>query len=341
MDSELAFYDRLYQRFPVNQLAGYLKETISRKELISLHISKFIEVLCDIEGTNNFYTKNVIKVLIDNIGLFNETVEPQDNTLQIIANNDIYLSDWLYEKYIELLDIQQPTPTTKDVIQYRINNQIKIKIEESPYLISAAGTTGFRTWEAAVYLTKYLIDLGFPPETVMENTLELGSGTGMVSIGLVKKYKDQITTLYITDGDSQLLEGQLSRNVMLNGIDSSDSVKLQKLRWNEDHIPDNLDLIVAADVTYDSSVIPSLCHCILDCFKSSNKCSTVCYLAATRRNQETIAVFEQHCSDLGLTVKLAACTDSDVNSCKIVEDILFKPLIAPINIYKITYSANI
>ena len=337
MDIERTLYDKLHQRFPVNRLVTYLKEEVDNSYPLTIHSKRFIEEFSSIEELNPYYAKNIVKVLTDNLHLFNEEEIIDIKSINVIPDDELYLSEWLYEKYVKLLKVTKPDPTATDIIQYKFNEDIKIKIEETPYIISAAGTTGFRTWEAALFLTQYIIDNNLSDELSMENVLELGAGTGMVSIGLFKKYFNKINTLYVTDGDSQLIEGQLSKNFKLNLISKNEKIKLQKLWWNVDSVPNNLNLVIAADVTYDYSVIPDLCQSITDCFKYSNDKKMVCLLAATVRNVETLILFEQKCNERSLEWEIISTTETDkIHEEVLVKNLLFKPLIAPIRIYKIT-----
>lgn len=330
---EELFYDRLYQRCGTKLVLQFLKENA-----FTIHTNKFVDKFNTLKENNPFYTKTVIKTLIDNIDLLNEDDgRAIEGKIQVESIDDVYLSEWLYEEYINLLKVTRPRPTTKDIVQYRFNNEIKIKIEETPYVISAEGTTGFRTWEAALYLTQYLLDNS--SSTNVKNVLELGAGTGMVSIGLAKRYRNEIENLYITDGDSQLVETQLKRNFELN-FSKDDTqptnMKYQKLWWNIDEVPNDIDLVVAADVTYDSSVIPDLCQCLQQCLTSTGNPDKICLLSATIRNEETIKSFESECAKLNLKCVIIMSTTTDIQGeQQLVDNLLFKPLIAPIRIYQI------
>ena len=89
------------------------------------------------------------------------------------------------------------------------------------------------------------------------NVLEIGAGTGIVSLVLLQRYREFVNKMYVTDGDSDLVETQLKRNFELNdGLrENKPDIKLQKLWWGSDRVPEDIDLVVGADVTYDPTCL--------------------------------------------------------------------------------------
>ncbi|QLL32446.1 hypothetical protein HG536_0C06150 [Torulaspora globosa] len=320
---EQAFYDRIHQRTPAGRLVDFLRKS----QGFQVHMDDFVNELQIVESRNPFYAKTVVKALVDNFDIFDE--EDSGVGITVLPANDVWLSEWLYEKYVALLGVAQPAPTTKDVIQYPIAQDVKVKIEEKPYLISASGTTGFRTWEAALYLAVYLTSQEFNFIAEKSRVLELGAGTGLVSAALCLKYPDRLDKVYVTDGDSQLTT-QLARNFQLNEIDTS-KVDFRRLWWNEDAIPDDIDLVVAADVTYDSTVIPDLCQCIRECL--SYRTCKACLVSATVRNEETTAAFENCLASLGLDCRVVSDIQSGDDS--VLDSLMSRPLLSAIRIYQI------
>jgi len=103
-----------------------------------------------------------------------------------------------------------------------------ITLLERRNLISGSLTTGFRTWEAAMHLGAYLLT---PPVRSLingKNVLELGAGTGFVSILCAKQLGAKHVTA--TDGDEAVIEA-LKENFFLNGLDDAESVNASVLRW--------------------------------------------------------------------------------------------------------------
>lgn len=326
---EQSLYDRIHQRYPADSLVDFLRSS----QDLEIYMDDFIRELHTAQSRNPFYTKTIVKTLIDNLALFDE--EDTGSGIKVLPASDVWLSEWLYEKYVELVNVKQPDPTTKDVIQYPIAEDVEVKIEETPYLISASGTTGFRTWEAALYLSHYLTTQCSQLIGDRCRVLELGAGTGLVSAALCLKYVDKLAHVYVTDGDSQLTP-QLSSNFRLNAIDTS-NVTFRRLWWNEDPVPRNIDYVVAADVTYDSSVIHDLCQCIRQCL-SQESCKS-CFVSATVRNEDTTNAFESCLHDLGLDCRIVSAVSPATQAQTRIEpslsNLLCKPLLAAIRIYQI------
>ncbi|KAH3681575.1 hypothetical protein WICPIJ_007449 [Wickerhamomyces pijperi] len=254
-----------------------------------------LATLQTISLTNPFYAKQTLESLLG-------------HRAQTVISGD--LMDSYYDLLSTLLFSKPLLATDPDLIQYNITPQISIKVWETPMIISGAGTTGFRTWEASLFLCEYLA-AEMSTTTAMTtsfkgdhkfNGLELGCGTGIVSM-FILKFLQSISgngSVCLTDGDSSLIE-KLAPNLTLNDITATEAEteiatpetsithKSQRLWWGEDSIPENVDIIYAADVTYDSSVIPSLVTCITQALTQGVK---YCLIAATIRNEDTIRVFE-------------------------------------------------
>lgn len=78
----------------------------------------------------------------------------------IIVNDgedEIEIYDYFYEKYIKLLSIGKLDSMMKDVVRYRFDEDVKIKIEEISNLISAVSIIGFRIWEVVLYMGDFFI----------------------------------------------------------------------------------------------------------------------------------------------------------------------------------------
>ena len=126
----------------------------------------------------------------------------------------------------------------------------KITTLESRSVIASAGTTGRRTWEAALHLSTYLMESG--DEIVRgKKVIELGAGTGLVSILCARWLGAQQVTA--TDGDDSVVE-DLQKNTFLNELDSSDTIHAKMLRWGrvieEDEGGDSpyYDVVLGADI---------------------------------------------------------------------------------------------
>ncbi|CEP20804.1 unnamed protein product [Cyberlindnera jadinii] len=250
--------DNLYQRVPLCQLQ--VPDEVDSLELLP--------VLKEISASNPHYVKQFMSQ-----SLFKRLSEEDQ--------------DEYYELFGEIVMCKPHLATDLDLIRYNINNGTHVYIREAPRVISGSGTTGLRTWEAALFMSNWLLST-YSQELVGKRVLELGTGTGLVSLALLKD-RTEVSSLTITDGDSNLIDS-LSTNFKLNEIPyPSPRINCHSLWWGQDDVPSS-DVILAADVTYDSSVIPSLVQCISDGFRNG---AEIALVAATVRNEETLRAFEE------------------------------------------------
>lgn len=132
--------------------------------------------------------------------------------------------------------------------------ECSITLLESPSIISSSGTTGLRTWEAALFLGKYLKSNSDSSLIGDKTVLELGSGTGLVSILCAREL--QARRVVCTDGDEGVVDA-IKVNVFLNGLEHSNKIEAAVLRWGhflrieefeEDFAVKGLDVVLGADV---------------------------------------------------------------------------------------------
>ncbi|KAG4031839.1 hypothetical protein MFRU_008g01960 [Monilinia fructicola] len=208
-----------------------------------------------------------------------------------------------------------------------------ITILESASLLSGSGTTGLRTWEAALHLSTYI---SLNPHLVSDKTiLELGCGTGFISI-LCAKYLSAKHVL-ATDGSPEtliLMNTSLFLNNLTDAItptasqNATNKTSTCELTWG--HVlpsgefetfseflssksssssstsaagPNQtpLDLILAADVIYSPDVIPSLIATLEDLFDLYPQVEML--ISSTIRNAETYAIFVEMCKKKGWTME--------------------------------------
>ncbi|WPH03088.1 Hypothetical protein R9X50_00596300 [Acrodontium crateriforme] len=172
-----------------------------------------------------------------------------------------------------------------------------ITILERPHLISGSLTTGFRTWEAALHLGSYLLSSTHIIRG--KNVLELGAGTGFLSILCAKHLEAQYVT--ITDGDEGVVDA-LTDNLFLNGLDDQKRVLTSVLRWGqglrgtwveEDFEVWPYDVVVGADITYDKVAISALAATLR--FLFNMKPSLRVIISGAVRNEETFETFRHAC----------------------------------------------
>lgn len=146
--------------------------------------------------------------------------------------------------------VQQPSYVTYN-FSTASNRVPFVTVLESRSLLSTSGGTGFRTWEAALHLGCYLSTDEGTALVRGKRVLELGSGTGMLSI-LCARWLGciQVTA---TDGDDRVVEA-LDTNIFLNGLQKSDLTAARLLRWgraleeNEGGMQQEVDIVIGADV---------------------------------------------------------------------------------------------
>jgi len=149
-----------------------------------------------------------------------------------------------------------PQPTTENTVT----------LLEARSVISSSGTTGLRTWEAALLLGSYLASETGRLSVRGKRLFELGAGTGMLSI-LCAKYLG-IAGIVATDGDEAVVDA-IKTNLFLNGLDVEDDssacqVRTAALKWgypvdvktfSEDYGMEAPDIVLGADVVSYSTMI--------------------------------------------------------------------------------------
>lgn len=140
-----------------------------------------------------------------------------------------------------------------------------VTLLEARSVISSSGTTGLRTWEAALLLGSYLASSDGEASIRGKRVFELGAGTGMLSILCAKHFN--IEGIVATDGDEAVVD-TIKTNFFLNGLDSDDSsgcmVRTAALKWGwsldattfaEDYGMEAPNILLGADVVSHSPVI--------------------------------------------------------------------------------------
>ncbi|KAH7334490.1 putative methyltransferase-domain-containing protein [Rhizoctonia solani] len=140
------------------------------------------------------------------------------------------------------------------------------------------GTTGLRTWRASLDLSEWILQNYHIIASA--RVLELGSGVGLLGLVIATLQQlarptdsKQTSCIYLTDVDDDVLARCIS-NVRLpcNMLVDSPSVHVRALDWEDSLKGDrqpfvrslleeiDADVILAADVVYDPSIIPPLTH---------------------------------------------------------------------------------
>ena len=173
----------------------------------------------------------------------------------------------------------------------------EVTLLESRSVISASGTTGLRTWEAALHLGQYLIKN--PSLVEGKRILELGAGTGYLSILCVKHLGG--AHCLASDGSDDVINA-LPDNFFLNGLQNSDKITPLDLKWGHALVGTEeaewnggrpVDVVLGADITYDKRLLPALVGTIEELLDKAPNSNVL--ISATERNKETFDEFEKTC----------------------------------------------
>lgn len=285
--------------------------------------------------------------------------------VKMLESEKIALAESISEFYAELCFA--PPPIIKDsapptssvsIVAYPVfprsgnsNTQASsILISETPNVISANGSTGHRTWEAALALCDYILTAQ-QAAALCSTVIEVGAGTGLV--GLVAASHFGPTSLILTDGDAEIVAGlqqTIDRNMatlqrLEGGTAAAPShaqltARAMKLYWGDDSdfsalvqaTPPNAPaLILAADVTYDAAAAPALIATFARLISYYGPQRTRVLLAATIRSEETFGAFVGECCAQHLEMKLIKEYPNPIKSAYF----FFPPSSPDIRIYSI------
>lgn len=188
--------------------------------------------------------------------------------------------------------------------QAAVKEEPRVTLLESRSLISAAGTTGLRTWEAALHLGTYLCE----NRSIVKDKriLELGAGTGYLSI-MCACFLESYHVI-ASDGSDDVINN-LPENIYLNGLQDSSRISPMDVKWGHALLGTEeeswnggrpVDVVLGADITYDDSVIPALVGTLLEVLALHPQVQV--YISATQRNERTFQVFLDRCQQNGLRV---------------------------------------
>ncbi|RYP44302.1 hypothetical protein DL768_009221 [Monosporascus sp. mg162] len=193
----------------------------------------------------------------------------------------------------------------------RVNQDVQseptVTLLERRYLISGSRITGFRTWEGSLHLASYLLTETGKELVKGKEVLELGAGTGFLSILCAKHLQaSHVTT---TDGDEGVV-GALKENIVLNGLRSDQHVVARTLRWGddleatwvkEDCMARPYDLVIGADITYDKVAIRALVTTIHQLFELRPGLRVL--ISGVVRNVNTFESFRSECLNRRFSVE--------------------------------------
>lgn len=233
--------------------------------------------------------------------------------IQIEDHNREVCED-LYAVYTELLS-QDSLSTSDDKCHcyktYYLAGDLTITLRESLNIISG-GTTGMHTWEASHVLADWC-----DKESARfcgKNILELGAGLGLTGLSVIKScnpasytFTDLHATVLETLKENILINLDYENSLILNHSNEGSTVVMddlvedfrieyndtivfaKRLDWATDSCDVPSDVILAADVVYDTEIIPPLVNILKEAL--SMKIGATAYVASTVRNPETLSFF--------------------------------------------------
>ncbi|XP_042207322.1 protein-lysine N-methyltransferase EEF2KMT-like [Homarus americanus] len=190
---------------------------------------------------------------------------------------------------------------------YYFSESLIITLKETSNLV-CDGTTGMCTWEASHVLAEWCCKEAHRFQD--KNVLELGAGLGLLGLAVVQSCKPSSYTF--TDLHPSVLN-TLTENVQINlnkvphdkqsapnkdiWVDeitmkyNNTDAQIRRLDWESDSFDDQLDVILAADVVYDTEVIRQLVKTLMGTL--SKQPGIAVYIASTVRNPDTYSYFKE------------------------------------------------
>ncbi|KAI7917712.1 hypothetical protein M9X92_007276 [Pyricularia oryzae] len=215
--------------------------------------------------------------------------------------------------------MSQPTPSEataaqqKSYVTYHLSlldqpssssSSKSITLLENRHLIAASGTTGLRTWEAALHLGQYLC-LHADSLVSGRRVLELGAGTGYLSMLCAAHLG--AAHVVASDGSDDVV-ANLPEGAFLNGLQHEGqaaaaaaeraAVQPMDLKWGHALVGtedarwnggEPVHLVLGADVTYDATLAAPLLGTIAELVGMFPDVQVL--IAATERNSATYAAF--------------------------------------------------
>ena len=280
---------------------------VSTWRLAIFQLAFFRNVLSDDAYTHQppplRYRLRVLKRIVEDIQQSFQDVEEDEISDDIL---EMYSSLMLEAQAPEAEAVQEIAFATYTLPSSMASAQ-EVVIGESHSVLAVSGSTGMRTWEAALHLGT-LFCSSFGEEFVQDkHMLELGAGTGFLSI-LCAKYLGA-RHVRATDGSDQVMT-RLRDNISYNHLENDKRISTSHLLWKspigdvEDGAWERLgeyDLIIGADVTYDPKSIPSLVFTIRLLLLQKSKAKAI--ISATVRSHTTVQNFLNACTNSSLAVE--------------------------------------
>ncbi|MCJ1466534.1 hypothetical protein MMC07_005154 [Pseudocyphellaria aurata] len=252
------------------------------------------------------YKYRVLKKIVDTVEM--SIVDPEEDEV----SNDLAssLAQLLAQPLVPAgVAAQQKSHVTYTAPLFATNAP-EVTLLEARSVLSASGTTGLRTWEAALLLGTYLFSSAGNNFVQNKNIIELGAGTGFLSIVCAK----HLGARYVlaTDGSGEVVN-DLESNIFINRLEGTEVIDADILKWghmlNDEMLmlkgadeKRSYDLVIGADVTYDGEAIPALVSTLRDL--SDRFPMIKILISATVRNESTLNIFLHACDQSAFNIEV-------------------------------------
>ncbi|KAJ5121139.1 uncharacterized protein N7515_009100 [Penicillium bovifimosum] len=204
-------------------------------------------------------------------------------------------------KYTAPLSSGTPSPRT-------------VTISESRGLILSGGTTGNRTWEAALHLGSFLVSEAGEALVRGKRVIELGAGTGFLSLLCARHLG--VRSVVVTDREPVLIDN--IRDCVRHNLQGKESIPIYPAIWDWGTPLEKsgdlagliseggetgltFDIALGADLIYDTDLVPLLVSTVRDLFENYHIKEFI--IAATLRNEDTFRTFLVACETNSFTVE--------------------------------------
>lgn len=175
--------------------------------------------------------------------------------------------------------------------------------------------TGLKLWDFGLEFAKYLSR--YPGFFSGKNILELGSGTGTLSLSLAAMAKEA-SLFTITDAAEDAL-GLIRANVERNRAVLGDAnVSVEECRWTtEDSTSGKIayDVVLGTDLLYHMTTVESLFATALRSLCTDKKGGGVFLLGGMSRYYGTIASIRTSCEELHLAITFVSLKKMEIQYC--------------------------
>ncbi|KAJ5580175.1 uncharacterized protein N7459_006160 [Penicillium hispanicum] len=283
---QTALYERMF-----NETLTPLPPGSYRSRVLKLILARIEEAITDPDEDE------ILDDLMDSWG--NLIAQPKPTALQ-------QAQELSHVKYTAPLQSHSPTSPDRTVTT-----------SESRGLILSGGTTGFRTWEAALHLGSFLASPAGEALVRGKRVIELGAGTGFLSLFCARHLGVQ--GVVSTDREPALIENirecvclQFNTKTSEAG---SEAIPIYPAVWDwgtplestgelarfmeNDGL--RFDVALGADLIYDTDLVPLLLSTVRDLFENYHVEQFI--IAATLRNEDTFQTFLDGCETNTFTVE--------------------------------------